>query len=344
MINTTQYRTHPAAEMFPRFEANDLRELAEDIKLNGLREPITMCEGKVLDGRNRLMACERAAVVPAFVELPPGESPVAFVWSKNYTRRHLNTSQRAAAAMMMSELLSKEAKQRMSRGGSLAVRQGVEIIPPPEIGRTRDKLAEMAHVSNRSISDAQMISREAPELVNDIRAGTLTISGAKKRIRNAKQADKVETGGGEIPDMADGPVIYQAMLAVVEVVIGADDLARRDEILRGIHDAIKAQQSPAHPWLTIVRERYAQGVLQSHSSAGLDPLPLNWESLEPVTRIASCLVTSAKVAPIAAPGFQAKHDTWQGEIRRAVEGVGGGKSDGGGSVHMEPRYLLESSP
>ncbi len=321
MNNETQYKTHPATEMFPPVEANDLKELADDIRQNGLREPITLCDGMIIDGRSRLLACMKAGVEPVFKELAAGESPARYAWSKNYTRRHLTTGQRLAAAGKFNELVAKEAKRRMSRGGTLAVRQGMEIIPPHEKGPTRDKLAAMVGTNPHYISDFSMIKREAPDLANEILADKLTIPAAKRKIKDSKKANKFETDGGETPIMAECPVVYQAILTVADVVIGANDLARRDEIVRGIHEAIKAKQTPAHPWLTIVRERYAQGILQSHSFAGLDTLPPNWESLEPATRMVSCVVTPTRVEPIAMPGFQVKHDAWQTDIRRAIEGV-----------------------
>ncbi len=325
MNDTTQYRTHPAAEMFPLAEARDLKELAEDIGKNGLREPITLCDGMIIDGRSRLMACNKAGIEPVFCELPAGESPASFAWSKNYHRRHLTLGERFKAANIFNILLAKEAKLRMSRGGTLPVRQGMEIIPPHEKGPTRDKLAAMVGTNPHYISDFNMIQREAPDLANEILADKLTISAAKKKIQNNKKNNSGETGSGEVIRKAECPAAYRAMLSVVDVVIGADDLARRDEILQGIHEAITDKQTPAHPWLTIVREHYAQGVLQSHSSAGLGSLPPNWESLEPVTRITSCKVTPARVEPIATPGFQVKHDAWQTEIHRAVVGIAVGK-------------------
>src|SRR5215470_6161662 len=65
---------HPAAELFPRMSESELRELGEDIKKRGLQQPIVLwspgyCgDGKkdrpryVLDGINRLDACERAGI------------------------------------------------------------------------------------------------------------------------------------------------------------------------------------------------------------------------------------------------------------------------------------------
>jgi ParB-like chromosome segregation protein Spo0J len=60
---------HPAADLFPLMSESELRELGEDIKVNGLQSPITVvCENirlndfKLLDGRNRLDAMELIGV------------------------------------------------------------------------------------------------------------------------------------------------------------------------------------------------------------------------------------------------------------------------------------------
>lgn len=120
------YQTHPAAEMFPTMTPNEIKELAEDIRRNGLLEPIMMSEGKVLDGRGRLVACGIAGIQPRFQELPAGVSPSDHVWSANYTGRHLALNQRVAAAHAMAEMTKKESKQRMSHGGTLSVKQYTE--------------------------------------------------------------------------------------------------------------------------------------------------------------------------------------------------------------------------
>lgn len=56
-------RVHPAANLFPPMSESELRELGEDIKKNGLLEPPVFYRDPelgiyVLDGRNRLDACE----------------------------------------------------------------------------------------------------------------------------------------------------------------------------------------------------------------------------------------------------------------------------------------------
>jgi hypothetical protein len=83
----------------PRLADAELQELADDIKLGGLLHPVVVFRGQILDGRNRLAACEMAGVAPRFTEWAGGGSPVEWVISTNVHRRHLTASQRAVVAL-----------------------------------------------------------------------------------------------------------------------------------------------------------------------------------------------------------------------------------------------------
>ena len=54
-----QENWHEAACLFPMISKADLEILADSIKQHGLQNPVVLYEGKVLDGRNRLMANDR---------------------------------------------------------------------------------------------------------------------------------------------------------------------------------------------------------------------------------------------------------------------------------------------
>jgi ParB-like chromosome segregation protein Spo0J len=102
---------HPLAEMFPLIGDDELRELGEDIRKNGLCEPITLYEGKILDGRNRYLAAKligQTLADKAFRQLPADMDPRAFVISENIQRRHLTAEQKR-------ELLAKLIKADPSR-------------------------------------------------------------------------------------------------------------------------------------------------------------------------------------------------------------------------------------
>jgi ClpX C4-type zinc finger len=74
--------------MFPLLTGAEFDAFAADIKVNGLREKITLFEGKILDGRNRYRATFKAGIEPQFEEFK-GDDPAAFVISRNIHRRHL---------------------------------------------------------------------------------------------------------------------------------------------------------------------------------------------------------------------------------------------------------------
>jgi len=87
-----RYRYHPACLLFPRLGDEELQELGEDIRANGLLHDIVRFKGEILDGRNRLAACKMAGVKPRFVEWNGSGSPTERVISGNLIRRHLISS------------------------------------------------------------------------------------------------------------------------------------------------------------------------------------------------------------------------------------------------------------
>jgi ParB-like chromosome segregation protein Spo0J len=92
-------RVNPLAAIFPLMTGLELQNLAADIKANGLRHPIVLHRGMVIDGRNRLAACKLAGVEPRFSEYDgPEDKLLAFVVSENLHRRQLTPSQQALCA------------------------------------------------------------------------------------------------------------------------------------------------------------------------------------------------------------------------------------------------------
>lgn len=95
---------HPLANLFPLIEGEAFERLVSDLTENGLREKIVLHpDGTILDGRNRYRACIRAGI-DAHFEIFTGNDPVAFVISKNLTRRHLNDDQRRMVAAKLASM------------------------------------------------------------------------------------------------------------------------------------------------------------------------------------------------------------------------------------------------
>jgi ParB-like nuclease domain len=79
-----RYEHHPLAERFPLLKGAEFDDLVEDIRKHGLREPISVFEQKIIDGRNRERACVKAGVEPRYhsIEFDDQDAALAYVISR----------------------------------------------------------------------------------------------------------------------------------------------------------------------------------------------------------------------------------------------------------------------
>jgi hypothetical protein len=144
-MDVNEREVHPAAAIFPMLPDDELAELAESIKTNGLLEPIVLDhDGRLVDGRNRLAACRIAEVEPTYTTLN-GTDPVGYILALNVHRRHLTAGQRAVAVVMANLLDSSKQGQR--------------------------DLAAHSRVSQQRVSQANVIVAYRPDLAEAILAG-----------------------------------------------------------------------------------------------------------------------------------------------------------------------------
>jgi ParB-like chromosome segregation protein Spo0J len=173
---------HPAADLFPLLTGDEYQALVDDIREHGQREPITLHEGTILDGRNRWRACEELGIEPVTRQWDERGSATAFVVSANIHRRHLNPSERATIAADLLPLFETEAKERQREAGRSAApgrpaEKEVAILPP--LSKARDEAARLVGVSPRYVSDAKRVKEQAPDLAAEVRNGTKTLPQAK---------------------------------------------------------------------------------------------------------------------------------------------------------------------
>jgi hypothetical protein len=199
-----KYSYHPACLLFPKLGKTELQELADDIKANGLRNPVVRYHGKILDGRNRLAACEMAGVKPRFVEWTGTGSPVEWVISENLVRRHLTSSQRAVVANDLLPLLEREAKerQRLSKGRGKKVRKELPTFSENGNGRASQVAARVTKTNAAYVKAVKNISAEAPELLEEVRSGKLSVPEARELARAPTSIRKkvlgiVDNGGAK---------------------------------------------------------------------------------------------------------------------------------------------------
>ncbi|HEU5381850.1 MAG TPA: DNA methyltransferase [Ktedonobacteraceae bacterium] len=179
---------HEVATLFPPMEAEEYASLVASIQRHGLREPIWRYQGKIIDGRHRYRACQQLGIEPTYREWDGRGSLVAFVVSLNFERRHLTSSQKAMVALEIEAQLAREARQQMARGG--ASHRGNQYTGPERMeGFQRFENLPTIHAAKQSavvtgtnhqyVIDAKKIVRQAPELKDQVKSGTLTLPQAK---------------------------------------------------------------------------------------------------------------------------------------------------------------------
>lgn len=213
-----KYTIHPAANLFPMIDAPAMEELAADLKANGQQEPVWADEhGAILDGRNRLVGCAVAGIEPVIEPWEPrdGQTPTAFVLSKNLHRRHLTASQRAAVAVEMEPLIAAEnARRKAERRANRTPAQQAKAVarsasetaaslfsdaPRPTrfaTGRARDTAAQAMGVSSGYVNDAKDLRKAAPEVYEDVKAGRMTLPTAQDHVvAKAQEAGTLDQVG-----------------------------------------------------------------------------------------------------------------------------------------------------
>jgi N6-adenosine-specific RNA methylase IME4 len=184
---------HEVAGIFPLLEGDEYRSLRDDISANGLLEPIWIHDNKIIDGRNRYIACMDLGIEPQYRQWDGRGSLVGFAVSLNLKRRHLTSSQRAMVALEVEKQLGVEAKANLvtSTGGKNP--QPFQKVEKAEPIHAAEQAAAIVGTNRQYVIDAKRIAREAPELVEKIRSGELTIPEAKKGIRRAERVDHILT-------------------------------------------------------------------------------------------------------------------------------------------------------
>lgn len=219
-------------------QPDEYEALVEDIRANGLLEPIWTYEDSIIDGRNRWRACQEASVAPTFREWGGQGSLVAFVVSLNLKRRHLDSGQRAVLALKIEKQLAVEAKGRQatSAPGVYGGEPLSQKIEQAVLGRASEQAAAIVGTNRQYVSDAKRIERTAPELLPLVSNRTLSFQDAKKLSKDSEETrekvlERIATGEAKNVREAKGQVKKETQIKKAN---GHDDsLPPSVEILTG---------------------------------------------------------------------------------------------------------------
>ena len=197
-------QNHEYSDIFPLIPQSELKDLADDILENGLRHPILLYNGKILDGRNRYLACKSIGVIPKTKDFEGTDSDALnLVWSENFHRRHLDKSQASICIVEKQSLVDRfraEAKEAQRESALLNQPQNSQKIDHSERtyrekneSKSSAKIAKLAGTNRQYISDAQKIVKESPKLAEEIKSGKKTIPQAKREIKKQETIKNLES-------------------------------------------------------------------------------------------------------------------------------------------------------
>jgi len=218
MVMENTYELHPLCSLFPRMDAEAFNALRNDIDENGLRQPITLYDGMILDGGNRYRACLDVGVTPVFVEFA-GSNIVSFVFSANLHRRHLSPGQQAAIVAS-------------AQDWSLAQKSGrPESTQDCGLSTTKDRAAASgAHINTQAMADK--VAKASPELAMQVAHGEKSLPQAVEELTGKRP--------GARPAAAVEDDVIPAPIPAGMVQIEQD---RLDELRANLQEALEDNNS-----------------------------------------------------------------------------------------------------
>lgn len=202
------YELHPLCTLFPRLGDAEFSALVEDIKANGLRQPITLHDGMILDGGNRYRACITASVAPRFVQFDGGNI-VSFVLSANLHRRHLSAGQQAAIVASAQDWAKAQTVGRPEKGAD------------KPISTLADRMA-VSGASRDTQKRADKIAREAPELARKVAHGEISLPKAVEQVTGKRPGAKPASTKPETPEPEDDGAPSDEEIAEAEAAEAAE--------------------------------------------------------------------------------------------------------------------------
>ena len=166
---------HPLCELLPVMKPADFQKLKNSIAREGQLVPITLYEGRILDGRHRERACLEIGLIPKYEEYT-GHDPVGFVCAANFDRRnHQGPGQRAAFFV----LAANWRKNAVAHGGARVAEKNQAATVAGLT--TQAERARLAGVSLRNMQNVERLyDDDHDELLRAVALGQMSLPSALK--------------------------------------------------------------------------------------------------------------------------------------------------------------------
>jgi hypothetical protein len=201
--------------LFPDLPKPDFDALVEDIRRHGVKVPILVHRGQILDGRQRYRACQLLNLTCPTVSWN-GRDPWFEVQSRNLMRRHLAKDQIYAICKIAAERFPElaisieaakmDAKGRQGRkaASAVAVGGGGQLRSRGRNKESADAIGAQFGVSGSTVKRVDRLAREAPDLVPKVATGELSVKKALRQLVLHHESPKAKAATRPSPIQLDG--------------------------------------------------------------------------------------------------------------------------------------------
>lgn len=187
------YELHPFCLAFRRANTQELTEIVASMQAYGYdqEQPITLYEGKILDGSARDKAAEMTNIKAVYVEFIGDEDEaIAFVLRRNKARKHMNNGELNLAAARLVTAKKGRPKLNLDAGANLFSRSNL---------KTRKMVAEASGQSLSMIDKTRLVlCHAAPNIIAMIEAGEVSSALACAAITGMKKEDQLRLTSVEV--------------------------------------------------------------------------------------------------------------------------------------------------
>jgi len=182
-----------------RKEITRIDELASDIELNGLLNPVTVMplgggEFRLLAGLRRVKAAQNLGwlEIEGHVVSPiDAEAALRIEISENEQREPFTFSEKVYLGLLLEDIETAKAKERMAEGGKGGFKEGVHPGACLAQGRSRDMIGKKIGMCGFQYDCAKYIAANAdPEVIDQLDKGERSIRRTYKELRAREKAEK----------------------------------------------------------------------------------------------------------------------------------------------------------
>ena len=232
LADANSIEIHAAANKVRMMDTTEYETLLNDIRANGQLVPAVLLEGQLIDGRNRMKACQELGIELMVEEhTSPAPDPIRLVWSYNAARRNLTKGQKAALASDMANVTN---MGRPPSSGPKISSSKKTTLPESTKPVTQQEASETFGVDSSQLRKFRAIEAKEPETAKNIREGNASVESSYNDMKKREKAASAPAEQEKVVPITRGVKIgttdasWDDLLAAVNISTETIDTAKED--------------------------------------------------------------------------------------------------------------------